>query len=163
MGSYRASRTEEDIKRELSDIIRSLKDPRISGLISIVKLDLSHDMSYCKVYISAMEGMEAAKNAVKGLQSAAGFIKRELNLRMKLRRLPEFKFIADDSIAYSAGIAKMLREKVRCSANCGPPERKRSDLNPLPQKAGWRYPGRRVWLIKGFAGFGKTGTDRMCR
>ena len=65
MGSYRASRTEEDIKRELSDIIRSLKDPRISGLISIVKLDLSHDMSYCKVYISAMEGMEAAKNAVK--------------------------------------------------------------------------------------------------
>ena len=57
-----------------------------------------------------MEGMEAAKNAVKGLQSAAGFIKRELNLRMKLRRLPEFKFIADDSIAYSAGIAKMLRD-----------------------------------------------------
>ena len=110
MGSYRASRTEEDIKWELSDIIRSLKDPRISGLISIVKLDLSHDMSYCKVYISAMEGMEAAKNAVKGLQSAAGFIKRELNLRMKLRRLPEFKFIADDSIAYSAGIAKMLRD-----------------------------------------------------
>ena len=110
MGSYRASRTEEDIKRELSDIIRSLKDPRISGLISIVKLDLSHDMSYCKVYISAMEGMEAAKNAVKGLQSAAGFIKRELNLRMKLRRLPEFKFIADDCIAYSAGIAKMLRD-----------------------------------------------------
>ena len=110
MGSYRASRTEEDIKRELSDIIRSLKDPRISGLISIVKLDLSRDMSYCKVYISAMEGMEAAKNAVKGLQSAAGFIKRELNLRMKLRRLPEFKFIADDSIAYSAGIAKMLRD-----------------------------------------------------
>ena len=110
MGSYRASRTEEDIKRELSDIIRSLKDPRISGLISIVKLDLSHDMSYCKVYISAMEGMEAAKNAVKGLQSAAGFIKREVNLRMKLRRLPEFKFIADDSIAYSAGIAKMLRD-----------------------------------------------------
>ncbi len=110
MGSYRASRTEEDIKRELSDIIRSLKDPRISGLISIVKLDLSHDMSYCKVYISAMEGMEAAKNAVKGLQSAAGFIKRELNLRTKLRRLPEFKFIADDSIAYSAGIAKMLRD-----------------------------------------------------
>ena len=67
MGSYRASRTEEDIKRELSDIIRSLKDPRISGLISIVKLDLSHDMSYCKVYISAMEGMEAAKNADKAV------------------------------------------------------------------------------------------------
>lgn len=108
MGSYRASRTEEDMKRELSDIMRSLKDPRVSGLLSIVKMELSRDMSHCKVYISAMEGFEAAKNAVKGLDSASGFIKRELNTRMKLRKLPEFKFIADDSIAHSAGISRML-------------------------------------------------------
>ena len=54
MGSYRASRTEEDVKRELSDIMRSLKDPRITGLLSIVKLDLSKDLSSCKVYISSM-------------------------------------------------------------------------------------------------------------
>ena len=108
MGSYRASRTEEDMKRELSDIMRSL--PRVSGLLSIVKMELSRDMSHCKVYISAMEGFEAAKNAVRGLDSASGFIKRELNARMKLRKLPEFKFIADDSIAHSAGISRMLED-----------------------------------------------------
>ena len=79
MGSYRASRTEEDVKRELSDIMRSLKDPRITGLLSIVKLDLAKDLSSCKVYISSMDGLEAAKSAVKGLTSAAGFIKHELN------------------------------------------------------------------------------------
>lgn len=110
MGSYRASRTEEDMKRELSDIMRSLKDPRVNGLLSIVKLELSNDLSHCKVFVSAMEGMDAAKNAVKGLQSASGFIKHELNARMKLRKLPEFKFIADDSIAHSADIARMLED-----------------------------------------------------
>lgn len=110
MGSYRASRTEEDVKRELSDIMRSLKDPRITGLLSIVKLDLSKDLSSCKVYISSMDGLEAARSAVKGLTSAAGFIKRELNSRLKLRRLPEFSFVADDSIAHSADIAKMLND-----------------------------------------------------
>lgn len=108
MGSYRASRTEEDMKRELSDIMRSLKDPRISGLISIVKLDLSGDLSHCKVYVSSMNGIEQAKNAVKGLESASGFIKRELNGRMKLRKLPEFKFIADNSIEHSADIVRIL-------------------------------------------------------
>lgn len=108
MGSYRASRTEEDMKRELSDIMRSLKDPRITGLISIVKMDLTGDGSHCKVFISSLEGMSAAENAVKGLTSASGYIKRELNLRMKLRVLPEFKFIADDGIAHSADINRIL-------------------------------------------------------
>lgn len=108
MASYRASRTEEDMKRELTDIMRSLKDPRISGLISIVKMDLTRDMSHCKVYISSMDGLEAAQSAVKGLTSASGYIKRELNLRMKLRKLPEFHFIADDSIAHSVDIFRML-------------------------------------------------------
>ena len=110
MGSYRASRTEEDMKRELSDIMRSLKDPRITGLISIVKMDLASDLSHCRVYVSSMDGLDAAKRAVKGLESASGFIKRELNSRMKLRRLPDFKFIADDSIAHSADITRMLED-----------------------------------------------------
>ncbi len=108
MGSYRASRMEEDMKRELSDIMRSLKDPRVTGLLSIVKLELARDLSHCKVYISSMDGLEAAKNAVKGLTSASGFIKRELNSRMKLRKLPEFQFVADDSIQHSADISRLL-------------------------------------------------------
>ena len=108
MGSYRASRTEEDVKRELSDIMRSLKDPRITGLLSIVKLDLSKDLSSCKVYISSLDGLEAANRAVEGLKSAAGFIRREIGSRLKMRRTPEFHFISDDSIEYSADIARIL-------------------------------------------------------
>lgn len=108
MATFRASRTQEDMKRELSDIMRSLKDPRITGLLSIVKMDLAKDLSFCRVFISSMDGLEAARSAVQGLESASGYIKRELNARMKLRRLPEFQFIADDSIAHSAHINRML-------------------------------------------------------
>ena len=110
MSSFRTSRTEEDIKRELTDIMRSLKDPRITGLLSIVKLDLSGDMSHCKVFISSMDGLQAAQNAVKGLTSASGYIKHELNARMKLRKVPDFKFIADDSIEHSADISRILSD-----------------------------------------------------
>lgn len=110
MANYRVGRVGEDIRRELSDIMRSLKDPRITGLLSIVKLDLSGDMSVAKVYISSMDGYEAAKEAVKGLQHAHGYIRREINMRLKLRTSPEFKFIADDSIEHSAEINRILND-----------------------------------------------------
>lgn len=109
MPSYRNARAAEDVKRELSDIIRGLKDPRVTGMLSIVKLDLSSDYSYCTVHISAMEGMDAAKSAVEGLRSAQGFIRREIGKRLKLRRTPEFRFVPDDGIAYSAKLDKRLR------------------------------------------------------
>ena len=110
MANHKLGRVSEDIKRELTDIMRGLKDPRITGMLSIVKMDLSGDMSHCKVYISSMDGMEAAKEAVEGLQHAAGFIRREINIRLSLRTSPDFKFIADDSIEYSAGINKILHD-----------------------------------------------------
>lgn len=105
MASHRHDRLTEDIRRELTDIFRMLKDPRITGMISIVKVDLSGDQSYCKVYISSLDGLEAANRAVEGLKSAAGFIRREIGSRLKMRRTPEFHFISDDSIEYSADIA----------------------------------------------------------
>ncbi len=108
MASYKNARNSEDIKRELSLIIPTLKDPRVKGMISIVALDLSGDGSLCKVYISSIEGMEKAKEAVKGLNSAAGFIRREIGTRLTMRHTPAFKFIADDSIAYSANISGIL-------------------------------------------------------
>ena len=110
MAGYKEDRISEDVKRELTDIMRSLKDPRISGLITIVRTEMSKDMSQVKVYISSMDGIEGAKEAVKGLKSAAGFIRREINLRLKLRCSPEFKFIPDDSIEHSAHISSLLRE-----------------------------------------------------
>ena len=108
MANYKIGRINEEIKRELTDVMRSLKDPRITGLLSIVKVDLSGDMSHAKIYISSMDGFEAAKEAVTGLTHAAGFIRREINLRLNLRTSPDFKFIADDSIEHSAEINKIL-------------------------------------------------------
>ncbi|HAN43870.1 MAG TPA: 30S ribosome-binding factor RbfA [Ruminococcaceae bacterium] len=110
MPNFRISRLSEDLKRELTDIFRSLKDPRITGLISIVKLELSNDLSHCKVYISSMQGLEAAKSAVEGLNNAAGYIRREVNLRLEMRRSPDFKFVADNSIEYSADISQKLKQ-----------------------------------------------------
>ena len=110
MSSYRMDRTSEDIKRELSMMLRELKDPRISPLLSIVRVEVSGDLSHCKVNVSAIEGFEKTKESVEGLKSAAGFIRRELTNRLHLRKCPEMRFIADDSIEHSAQINKLIRD-----------------------------------------------------
>ena len=110
MPSHRMGRTTEDIRRELTAIFRELKDPRVQGLISIVRVDVSSDLSYCTVYISAMEGIDHAKQAIVGLKSASGYIRRELGQRLRLRHVPEMHFKATDSIEYSANISRILNE-----------------------------------------------------
>ena len=109
MPSFRTARAAEDVRRELTDIMRSLKDPRITGLLSIVKLDLSGDYSHCKVYISSMDGLQAAASAVEGLSSAAGHIRREVGARLRLRKTPQFHFIADNGIEQSALMGEKMR------------------------------------------------------
>ena len=110
MSGHRIDRTSEDIKRELTDIMRGLKDPRIRGILSIVRVELTNDLSYCTVYVSAVEGIDAAKESVNGLTAAHGFIRRELSRRLDIRHTPVLRFVADDSIEKSADIAKMLDE-----------------------------------------------------
>ena len=111
MPSYKLGRTTEDIRREVSAILRELKDPRVSGcMLSVVRVEVTNDLSYCTVYVSAMEGMETAENAVKGLKSAAGYVRRELGNRLKLRHVPEMIFKATDSIEYSANIPRILHD-----------------------------------------------------
>lgn len=101
----------EDIKRIISGKIRDLKDPRISGngMLTIVRCDVSGDGSFCKVYVSSFEGYEKAKEAVKGFESASGFLKREISNVLGLRKCPELKFIADDSMEHSAQISEKLK------------------------------------------------------
>ena len=109
MPNYRMDRTSEDIMRELTAILRTVKDPRVSGsLLSIVRVDVTRDLSYATIYISSMSGMDAAREAVKGLKSAAGYMRRELGYALHLRHTPELRFVADDSIEYSAGIAATI-------------------------------------------------------
>lgn len=111
MPSHKMDRNTEDIKRELTAILREVKDPRVSTkLVSIIRVEVTNDLSFCTVYISTMEGMESSEEAVKGLKSGAGFIRRELGLRLKLRHVPTLIFKATDSIEYSAHISKLLHE-----------------------------------------------------
>ena len=111
MAGHRLERTTEDIKRELTAIFRELKDPRVQqAFISIIRVDVTNDLSYCTVYVSAMEGLDRANEAVKGLKSAAGFIRRELSHRLKLRYVPQLIFKATDSIEYSANLSRILND-----------------------------------------------------
>ncbi len=111
MAGHRIERTTEDIKRELTAIFRELKDPRVSGaFLSIVRVEVTNDLSYCTVSVSAIEGIDRAKQAVKGLESAAGFIRRELGHRLRLRHVPELIFKVTDSIEYSAHINRILHD-----------------------------------------------------
>ena len=111
MAGHRIERTTEDIKRELTAIFRELKNPRVSGaFLSIVRVEVTNDLSYCTVSVSAIEGLDRAKQAVKGLESAAGFIRRELGHRLILRHVPELIFKATDSIEYSAHINRILHD-----------------------------------------------------
>lgn len=108
MPGYKLGRVTSDIERELSALLREVKDPRVSELISIVKVNVSGDLSYATVYVSAVEGSEKTKESVKGLKSAAGFLRRELGKRLSLRKVPELRFVADDSIIKSAEISRII-------------------------------------------------------
>lgn len=112
MPNFKNARLSEDIKREISGLIRErIKDPRVKdGLVSVVRTELSGDNSHCKVYISHLDGMEASENAVRGLESAGWMIRREISNKLHLKKCPELKFIADNSIEHSAEIAKMLED-----------------------------------------------------
>lgn len=108
MAGYRINRITSDIKIALSELLREVKDPRVSKLLSIVKVDVSGDLSYATIYVSAIEGYETTINSVKALKNAAGFLRRELGGRLMLRKVPELRFVADDSIEHSANISKII-------------------------------------------------------
>ena len=110
MPNYKNARHGEDIHRELTAIFRSLKDPRIDPMLSIVRTELSRDGSSCKVYVSSLAGLEKAQESVKGLKSAAGYIRREIGSRLAMRHTPEFQFIADDSIEYGRSCRRTKRK-----------------------------------------------------
>ncbi|MBQ3088636.1 MAG: 30S ribosome-binding factor RbfA [Clostridia bacterium] len=108
MAGFKHGRITSDIQLALSELMREVKDPRVSPLIGIVKVDVSGDLSYATVYVSAIDGYEATVNSVKGLKSAAGYLRRELGSRLRLRKVPELRFIADDSIIKSAEIMNII-------------------------------------------------------
>ncbi len=110
----RIVRISEEIKREISAIIQSeLKDPRLSRLISVTSVNVTKDLRYAKVYVSIMGNDEEKKNALEGLKSAAGFIRREVGHRIQLRYTPEVQFELDNSIEHGAYISKLINDAVK--------------------------------------------------
>ena len=108
MQGHKLARINEQMREALSHLLGTVKDPRVSGLISIVKVEVTNDLSYAKVYVSSLEDEQSLKQAVKGLESAAGYLRREVAQRVKLRISPQLRFVADTSIAYGARISGLL-------------------------------------------------------
>jgi ribosome-binding factor A len=106
----RINKINEEVKRELSTVIRELKDSRIPVMTSVVAVNVTPDLRWAKAYISVM-GSEAEQNkAIEGLKSAGGFIRREIGHRLKLRYTPEFDFELDHSIEHGAHINKLIQD-----------------------------------------------------
>ena len=109
MANNRIGRINEEIQRELANLMRSLKDPRLqSGLLTITHVDTTPDLRYSRIYVSALDKSQE-KEMLKGLKSAAGYLRRELGSALKLRYTPELHFVGDDSIQQGAHILEMLR------------------------------------------------------
>lgn len=107
MANYRRGRINDEMQKALAEILREVKDPRVSeAFISVTGVDVTPDLKYAKVYYSAMKGEK--REVAAGLKSSAGFIRRQVAQRLNLRATPEFTFVEDSSIAYGAHISKLL-------------------------------------------------------
>lgn len=109
MASNRMGRINEEIQRELSSLIRTVKDPRVTGMISVTAVETTPDLKFAKIYISVLDKSDCAQ-VLKGLKSAGGYLRRELGRSLNLRNTPELTFVQDDSIDKGAHILDMLRD-----------------------------------------------------
>lgn len=108
MASNRQGRINEEMQKELANLIRSLKDPRIQGsMVTVTGVRATPDLRWAKVYVSVLE-KDKARDVMKGLQSAGGWLRRELGSSLQLRYTPELVFQEDDSIEYGAHMADLL-------------------------------------------------------
>ena len=108
MASNRIGRINEEIQKELASLIRNLKDPRVQDtMISLTRVETTPDLRYAKVYASFLQE-EKAKDALKGLKSASGYLRRELGRSLQLRYTPELQWELDDSITYGAKMLKLI-------------------------------------------------------
>ena len=108
MASNRILLINEEIQKELSALLRTVKDPRVQAvMISITRVETTPDLRYTKVYVSFLQEDKAA-DAMKGLKSAAGFLRRQLGSNLKLRYSPEIVWALDDSITYGAKMLKLI-------------------------------------------------------
>ena len=111
MSAIRSDRMNEELKKTISEIVREMKDPRLSNMTTITGVEITRDLKYAKVRVSVYDRQEQVRHeTVEALNHAAGFVAREVGQRMLIRRVPALRFLLDDSIAYSVHIYELLNE-----------------------------------------------------
>lgn len=109
--SIKNTRVNAEVQRELSNILRGgIKDPRVNPMTSVVAVEVAPDLKTCKVYISVLGDEKSQADTLKGLNSAAGFIRRELARELNMRNTPELTFVMDQSIEYGVNMSRMIDE-----------------------------------------------------
>lgn len=115
--SIKNTRVNTEVQRELSNIIRGgIKDPRVAPWTSVVVAEVAPDLKTCKAYISVLGDEKAQADTLEGLQSAEGYIRRELARTLNMRNTPEIRFILDQSIEYGVNMSRKIDEVTKESA-----------------------------------------------
>ncbi len=110
MPKYRRNRINDAVAQELSEIIRDVKDPRISSaFLTITSAEVTGDLKYAKIFYSII-GETDEKELSRGLKSASPFMRRELAVRLNLRQTPELSFVRDTGTQHGADIAQLLHD-----------------------------------------------------
>ncbi len=111
VATFRSDRMNEEVKKTISEIIREMKDPRISEITALTGVEVTKDLKYAKIKVSVYDKNESRRQgSVDALNHAAGFIARELGMRMRIRAVPSLKFTLDNSIEYSVRISEILKD-----------------------------------------------------
>jgi len=111
--SIKNTRVNTEVQRELSDIIRNMKDPRVAPWTSVVAAQVAPDLKTCKAYISVLGGKKEQEDTIEGLRNAEGFIRRELARTLNMRNTPEIRFVLDQSIEYGVNMSRKIDEVTR--------------------------------------------------
>lgn len=121
--SIKNTRINGEVQKELSSIIRGeIKDPRIHPMTSVMAVEVAPDLKTCKAYISVLGNQEAKEATIRGLNSAEGYIRRQLARKLNLRNTPEIRFILDESIEYGVNMSKLIDDVAKRDASLDKPE-----------------------------------------
>lgn len=109
MANFNIKRLSEDVRRELSAAVSGVKDPRVAdGFVTITRCEVTSDLSYCKVWVACLGGTERTEKAVAGMAAASGYFKKQIAARIRMRKIPELIFLADNSLEYSEHIEDII-------------------------------------------------------
>ena len=121
--SIKNTRINGEVQKELSSIIRGeIKDPRIHPMTSVMAVEVAPDLKTCKAYISVLGNQEAKEATIRGLNSAEGYIRRQLARNLNIRNTPEIRFSLDESIEYGVNMSKLIDDVAKRDASLGKSE-----------------------------------------